>query len=170
MTMVKHDAIGGRDDLACVRQDVVGAEAQFHFHVPAGPGGGFKDEGLEATAVGDRLVEPPSAAAGAQGRGGFADQAQDRNGFIYFAIAPVDAGNVPAATIAAQQHNPAGQRTFEDGQDIVTVEPEFLAWKLAGLDTKFLAALNVFAGTGMAGDGHALASGEVVPVADEFDG
>jgi len=76
LTVVEHDAVGDRDDLAGVGQDVVGAEGQFHCHVPAGGGGGFKDEGLEAAAVGDRLVEPPAAAAGTQGRGGFANQAQ----------------------------------------------------------------------------------------------
>jgi hypothetical protein len=110
------------------------------------------------------------AAAGAQGRGGFADQAQDGNGFIYFAIAPVDAGNVPAATVTAQQHNPAGQRAFEDGQDVVAVEPEFMALKPVGFDAEFLAALNVFVSAGVAGDGHALARGEVVTVAHQFDG
>jgi hypothetical protein len=82
----------------------------------------------------------------------------------------VDAGNVPAATVAAQQHNPAGQRTFENGQDVVAVEPEFLVLKPAGLDAEFLAALNVFVSAGVAGDGHALAAGEVVAVAHQFDG
>src|ERR1019366_5635482 len=153
-----------------VGQDVVGAEAQFHVHVPAGAGGFLQNEGLEASAVGNRLVEPPAAAAGTQGHGGFADQAQDGKGFIYFAIAPVDAGNVPAATVAAQQHNPAGQRAFEDGQDVVAVEPEFPTLKPTGLDAEFLAALNVFMSAGVAGDGHALAAGEVVPVAHQFDG
>lgn len=170
LTVVEHDAVGGGDDLGGMRQDVVGAETQFDLHVPAGGGGGFKDEGLEASAVGDRLVEPPAATAGAQSRGGFADQAQDRNGFIYFAMAPVDAGNVPAATVAAQQHNPAGQRAFEDGQDVVTIEPEFMALKPAGFDAEFLAALNVCESASVAGDGHALAGGEVVAVAHQFDG
>ena len=170
LAAVEHDAVGCGDDLGGMRQDMVGAEGQFHFHVPAGGGGGFKDEGLEASAVGNRLVEPPAAAAGAQGRGGFADQAQDRNGFIHLAIAPVNAGDVPATTVAAQQHNPAGQRAFEDGQDVIAIEPEFISVKLAGLDAEFLAALNVFVSTGVAGDGHALAAGEVVPVAHQFDG
>ena len=105
-----------------------------------------------------------------RGRGGFADQAQNGKGFIYFAIAPVNAGDVPAATVAAQQDNPAGQRAFEDGQDVVAVEPEFISVKLAGFDAEFLAALNVFVSAGVAGDGHALAAGEVVPVAHQFDG
>src|ERR1017187_3425992 len=39
LTAVERDAVGGCDDLAGVRQDVVGTEGQFHFHVPAGAGG-----------------------------------------------------------------------------------------------------------------------------------
>ena len=170
LTAVKHDAVGRGNNLAGVRQDVVGTEGQFHFHVPAGVGGSFQYEGLEAAAVGDRLVEPPTAAADTQGRGGFTDQAQGGQGFRQLAIAPVNAGDVPAAIVAAKQNNPAGQRTFEDGQHVVAVEPEFLALKPAGFDAKFLAVLNVFVSAGVAGDGHALAAGEVVPVAHQFDG
>src|ERR1035437_508731 len=153
-----------------MRQDVVGTEDQFHFHVPAGANGFLQNDGLEASAVGNRLVEPPAATAGTQGRGGFADQAQNGKGFIFFAIAPVNAGDVPAATVTAQQDNPAGQRAFEDGQNVVAVEPEFISVKLAGLDAEFLAALNVFVSAGVAGGGQALAAGAGGPVAHPFDG
>ena len=88
--------------LVCVRQNVIGAESQFHFHVPAGFGGDLANEGLETPAVGNRLVEPPATTAHAQCRGSFADQSQRGHGFRQFAIAAVDAGNVPATTIAAQ--------------------------------------------------------------------
>jgi hypothetical protein len=47
---------------------------------------------------------------------------------------------------------------------------QFIALKPVGFDAEFLAALNVFASAGMTGDGHALAGGEVVPVAHQFDG
>ena len=50
------------------------------------------------------------------------------------------------------------------------VGTEFPALLPAGLDAKFQAAVNVFAGAGVAGDGHALAAGEVVAVARQFDG
>jgi hypothetical protein len=42
--------------------------------------------------------------------------------------------------------------------------------KPAGFDAELLAAFNVIAGTGVAGDSHALAGGEVVAVAHQFDG
>lgn len=149
---------------------MVRAEGQFRFHFPAGGGGGFEDEGFEASAVGNRFVEPPAAAAYAPGQRGFPDQLQGGQRFVHLAITPVDAGNVPAAAVAARQNNPARQRAFEKRQHVVTVQPEFLSPELGRFNAALLAALRVFAGAGVAGNGHALAAGERITVARQFEG
>jgi len=72
-----------------------------------------------------------------QGCGGFATRR--RTGMVSFTLRwrrwmPAMSRQQPSA---AQQHNPAGQRAFEDGQDVIAVEPEFISVKLAGLDAEF---------------------------------
>ena len=168
--MVEHDAVGSGDDLAGVRQDMVRAEGQFRLHFPAGVAGGFEDERLEASAVRHRLVEPPATAAHAPGLRGFPNQLQGGERLVDLAITPVNAGNVPAAAVAARQNNPARQRAFEKGQHVVTVQPEFLSPELSGFNAELLAALRVFAGAGVAGNSHALAAGERISVARHFEG
>ena len=65
---------------------------------------------------------------------------------------------------------PPAKRAFEDGQYVVTIQPEFVACELGGFDAESAAALDVFVRAGIAGDGIALAAGEVVAIADEFNG
>jgi len=170
LTAVEHDAVGSRNDFVGVRQDVVGAEREFHFHFPTRISGGIEDGCLEASAVRHRFVEPPMTIAHAPGRRGFTHHAENGKRFGDLAVAPVDAGDVAATAVAAEQNNPTGQRAFEDGQHVVAVEPEFVARELGGFDAELSAALNVFVRAGVAGDGIALSAGEVVAVADEFDG
>jgi hypothetical protein len=170
LAVVEHDAVRSGDDLVGVRQDMVRIEGQLRLHFPAGGAGGFEDERLEASAVRHRFVEPPATAVHAPGLRGFPDQLQGGQRFVHLAITPVNAGNVPAAAVAARQNNPARQRAFEKRQHVVTVQPEFLSPELAGFNAELLAALRVFAGAGVTGNGHALAAGERISVARQFEG
>src|ERR1017187_327842 len=152
-----------------MRQHMVRAERQFRLHVPVRVAGNFEDERLEASAVRHRLVEPPNAAAYAPGARDFADHSQDGKCFIHFSVAAVDSGNVTAGAIAAQQNNSAGKSAFENGQYVVAINPEFAPLKLSGLDKKVPATLSIFLRTSIAGDGHALARGERMAVAHQFN-
>src|SRR4051794_35839555 len=79
----------------------------------------------------------------------------------------MDARYVAETIIAAKQHNPTAERTFEQSKDVVTINPEFAPAKAGWVDAKSATALDIVLRTGIARHGHALTFGEAMTVADE---
>ena len=85
-------------------------------------------------------------------------QTQRGNGFLHFAVTAVDACDVTATAVASQQNDPAGQRRFENAQDVVAVQPKLLSTDTLGSDLPLLPALHRFVGAGAATESHPLSA------------
>lgn len=140
---VQDNTIGSGNNLVRASQEMVRTEGEFDVHAPTGVAGNFENESFEASAIGDGLIEQPAAAADAQGRCGIAHDSQRRESFIDPPISPMHPGDVPVTAIASRQHDGPGQRTFQDGQNIVTVKPQLLSAQISRFPSRLRPALNI---------------------------
>ena len=169
-TRVQNDAVGRDVDEVTSGVDHFGIGIGHQFDLPIPPTGFrcFAEQRGQPPAVGDRLVEQPPRVGDSQLRLRAANQFNRRQSFFHLAIGAVHAGHVTIATIATGDDDRAGQRCFDGGQQVVSIDHQRPTRHiLRGQCGRFPLRDRLVAGSA-ASNGHALARLQLVAIADQF--
>src|SRR5690606_14316863 len=125
-----HGTIGRRNDSLRISEIVIRIGSQLDRPGPSSLSCQIEDDASQATAVGDRFVQPPVTRTTADRGKCFANQSKCGHGLLNATIASVHAGHVTHATVSSEKQDAARQCRFNSREEIETINLQFPVTKL----------------------------------------
>lgn len=98
----------------------------------------------------------------------FSNEGKGGDGLLDLMMTGMNAGEIAVTTIAGCQDHSAGQRGLQPGEDVETVNPEFLVAELGGWEFLLSTAGPGVIRTRTAVDRVTLSGGQFIAIADQF--